>query len=130
MTRPVDYRSYPPAFITLIERASVASVEIECCSEGKAKSLQGRLHQFIGVLHRNAAADKNLLQLDSMSRRVKIMTSGTKLLAIPRDEEEDNLIVLKGLLSNSSTPSPELTTGNMSPEMAEMFAQALTTDKN
>lgn len=127
MTAPRDWRSYPPSFATLVEEASLRPIRIQCGTEGKAKSLVGRLQQFVGVLHKNASLDKELLPLDAKARRVKITFSGTELVAIPRDLEEDNLLILRGLgQAPLETKGAEGGETVMSPEMRKMFDEALT----
>lgn len=117
-----DHRSYPPAFITLIESACVRRVEIPCVDAKDAKRLEGRLHAFVGVLHKAVIKHPEIMELDAMSRRVKIKAEGSALVALPRDLEADNQLILGALgqPSHAAEPVP------MSAEMREMFAKGLT----
>lgn len=123
MTYTRDHRSYPPAFITLIETASVRPVHIPCADAKDAKRLEGRLHAFIGVLHKAAIKDTEIRDLDAMSRRVKIKAEGSTLVAIPRDLEPDNQLILGAL----GAPVKEDESVPMSAELREMFDKGLTT---
>ena len=124
MSYTKDPRGYPPAFTNLIEAAHVREVRIPCASPADAKRMEGRLHAFFGVLHRTAAKDPSYLPLDNMARKVKIKAVESTLVAIPRDMEPDNALILAALgqtptVGDASTPA-------MSAEMAEMFAKSLT----
>lgn len=123
MTYTRDHRSYPPAFIALIEAASVRPVSVPCVDAKDAKRLEGRLHAFVGVLHKAALKDAEIRDLDAMSRRVKIKAIGSTLEAIPRDLEPDNQLILGalGLAPKEDESIP------MSAEMREMFSKGLTT---
>jgi hypothetical protein len=127
MSYTKDYRAYPPAFITLIETAHLREVRVPCASEKDAKRLEGRLHAFFGVLHRNAAANPEIIPLDNLCRQIKVKAVGTELVAIPRDMEQDNILVLAALGSSPGTiGAGEIP---MSPEMRELFAKGLTPTK-
>lgn len=128
MTYTKDPRGYPPAFISLVEAACLREVRIPCADARDAKRLEGRLHAFFGVLHRTVAKDPSLLPLDNMARRVKVKAVDSVLVAIPRDLEPDNALILAAL-SNTPTQTGEAL-APMSAEMAEMFAQSLTTGPN
>lgn len=118
-----DHRSYPPAFIKLIETAAVREVRIPCVDLKDAKRLEGRLHAFVGVLHKAALKDPEIVALDACSRRVQIKAIGSELVAIPRDLEPDNQLILASL----GTPGEKPADVPMSAEMREMFAKGLTT---
>lgn len=121
-----DWRAYPPAFVQLIEAAALRRVEIPCEDAKKAKSLEAKLHAFFGVLHRSAARDPAVLPLDNLSRRVMIKAKGNILVAIPRDQEPDNLLILSALAGANGTTSGDLAGVEVSPEMKELFAKSLT----
>lgn len=126
MSYTKDPRGYPPAFEALVRAAAIREVRIPCLDAKDAKRMEGRLHAYFGVLHRSVAKDKSYLELDNLSRRVKIKAVGAELVAIPRDMEADNSLILAAL----GQPSPmagDATGAVLSPEMAEMFAKALTT---
>ena len=125
MSYTKDYRAYPPAFLTLLEAASIREVTIPCADEKDAKRLEGRLHAFFGVLHRSAKSDPAVIPLDNLCRQIKVKASGSSLVAMPRDMEQDNRLILTAL----GVPSIVAEAGGapMSPEMREMFAKGLTT---
>lgn len=125
MTYTKDPRGYPPAFTNLIEAACLREVRIPCESPAAAKSLEGRLHAFFGVLHRSAARDPEYLPLDNMARKVKVKAVESELVAIPRDLEPVNALILAAL--GNQPPAKEADIPVMSAEMAEMFAKSLTT---
>lgn len=122
MTYPRDWRSFPPAFIALVEQSAVRRIEVPCDSDKDAKRLEGRLHAFFGALHRAAIKDKECIPLDNMARKVKVKAEGAILAASPRDTEPDNLRILQ-VLSGTQTQAEEVP---MSAEMREMFTQRLT----
>lgn len=122
MTYPRDWRSFPPAFVSLIEQAAVRRVEVPCMSDKDAKRLEGRLHAFLGSLHRAAAKDKECIPLDNLARKVKVKAEGAILAASPRDTEPDNLLILQAL-GAGQTQAEEVP---MSAEMRKMFDQGLT----
>lgn len=124
MTYTKDPRGYPPAFNQLIETAVLREVRIPCADPRDAKRLEGRLHAYFGVLHRTAAKDPSYVTLDNMARKVKIKAVDSTLVAIPRDMEPDNALIMSAL--GASPPTGETSAPSMSPEMAEMFAKALT----
>lgn len=124
MSYTKDPRGYPPAFINLVETAVLREVRIPCASPADAKRLEGRLHAFFGVLHRTAAKDPSYLPLDNMARKVKIKAVESTLVAIPRDMEPDNALILAAL--GTSLPMKEAGDAPMSAEMAELFAKSLT----
>lgn len=125
MSYTKDPRGYPPAFINLVETAVLREVRIPCASPADAKRLEGRLHAFFGVLHRTAAKDPAYLPLDNMARKVKVKAVESELVAIPRDMEPDNALILAAL--GATLPTKEADAVPMSAEMAEMFAKSLTT---
>lgn len=124
MSYTKDPRGYPPAFINLVETAVLREVRIPCASPADAKRLEGRIHAFFGVLHRTAAKDQSYLPLDNMARKVKIKAVESTLVAIPRDMEPDNALILAAL--GTSLPMKEAGDAPMSAEMAELFAKSLT----
>jgi hypothetical protein len=119
-----DPRGYPPAFRSLIEAAHLREVRIPCANPADAKRLEGRLHAYFGVLHRTAAKDHEYLPLDNMARQIKIKAVDSTLVAIPRDLEPDNAMILAAL--GSQPPMPHAGEAPMSAEMAEMFHKSLT----
>lgn len=124
MSYTKDPRGYPPAFINLVETAVLREVRIPCASPADAKRLEGRLHAFFGVLHRTSVKDPSYLPLDNMARKVKIKAVESALVAIPRDMEPDNALILAAL--GASLPMKEAGDAPMSAEMAELFAKSLT----
>lgn len=128
MTYTKDPRGYPPAFTQLVETACLREVRIPCTDARDAKRLEGRLHAYFGVLHRTAAKDPSFIPLDNMARKVKVKAVDSTLVAIPRDMEPDNALILAAL--GNVPPTGETSAPSMSPEMAEMFAKALTTPQN
>jgi hypothetical protein len=125
MTYTRDPRGYPPAFIELVHAACLREVRIPCADEQDAKRLEGRLHAFFGTLHKAAAREPEYLALDNSCRRVKVKAVGRYLVAIPRDLEPDNMLIMAAL--DTAQPTPASGDVSMSPEMAKLFAQALTT---
>ncbi len=125
MSYTKDPRGYPPAFVNLVETAVLREVRIPCSTPADAKRLEGRLHAFFGVLHRTAAKDPSYLPLDNMARKVKVKAVNSTLVAIPRDMEPDNALILAAL--GQSAPAGESSSAPMSAEMAEMFSKSLTT---
>jgi hypothetical protein len=128
MSYTKDWRAYPPAFVTLIEAAHLREVRVPCADSRDAKRLEGRLHAFFGVLHRSAdksGAEPEIKTLDNIARQIKIKAVGLELVAIPRDMEQDNQLILAALGSPPPQQSADL--ASMSPEMREMFAKTLTT---
>jgi hypothetical protein len=124
MSYTKDPRGYPPAFINLIEAAHVREVHIPCASPADAKRMEGRLHAFFGVLHRTVLKDPSYLTLDNMARKVKIKAVDSTLVAIPRDMEPDNALILAAL---GQSPTVAVSSeAPMSAEMAKMFAESLT----
>ena len=128
MSYTKDYRAYPPAFITLVETAALREVRIPCTSPADAKRLEGRLHAFFGVLHRSAAKDPELVSIDNLARQVKIKAVESELVAIPRDLEGDNKLILGAL--GSPTGTARASEAPMSPEMRELFVKTLTPQNN
>lgn len=124
MTYTRDPRGYPPAFTNLVEAACLREVRIPCASFKEAKALEGRLHAFFGVLHRAAAKDPEYLTLDNMARKVKVKAVEHELVAIPRDLEPVNALILAAL--GNQSPADSAGVAPMSAEMAEMFAKSLT----
>lgn len=123
MTYSRDWRSYPPAFVSLIEAASLREVIIPCASERDAKRLEGKLHAFFGVLHRGVEKRPETLSIDNLSRRVQIKAVGSNLLARPRDLEPDNALILAAL---AQAGTPELDNINVPPEIMKLMVQPLT----
>ena len=128
MSYTKDPRGYPPAFEELIRAASLRKVVIPCADARDAKRLEGRLHAYFGVLHRAVDKDKSYIELDNISRRVKIKAVESELIAIPRDMEADNGLILAAL-GAQPLPTGEDAVPVLSPEMAKMFAKVLTTEK-
>jgi len=128
MTYARDWRSYPPSFNALIERAALQEVRIPCKDAKDAKRLEGKLHAYFGVLHKSVIKDLELIPLDNLSRRVRVKAEGDVLVAMPRDQEPDNELILRALAQTSSSATDK---GDvpMSPVMRELFAKTLTTDK-
>jgi|GEM_PF-4912601 len=123
MTYSRDWRSYPPAFVSLIEAASLREVTIPCASERDAKRLEGKLHAFFGVLHRGVGKHPETLSIDNLSRKVQIKAVGSNLLARPRDLEPDNALILVAL---AQAGAPELDNISVPPEIMKLMVQTLT----
>lgn len=128
MSYTKDPRGYPPAFEALIKTAHLREVRIPCASPADAKRLEGRIHAYFGVLHRTCLKDPSYLPLDNMCRQIKIKAVDSELVAIPRDLEPDNALIFAAL--GQSGAMPEAGPAPMSAEMAEMFAQSLTSPTN
>lgn len=126
MTYTRDPRSYPPAFITLMQVGSVRRVEIPCADQKDAKRLEGRIHAFVGVLHKSGVKDPEMKILSDQARRVQIKAVNGVLVALPRDLEPDNQLILSALGRAPSSGAGDESVP-MSAEMREMFNKGLTT---
>ena len=132
MTNLRDYRSYPSAYLTLIERAAFETVEISCASFAAARSLEARLHQFFGILHRSALKMPEVHAVDALSRKVQIKAREDGVVVCrPRDMVPDQGLILAALgLANAGSldaPKGEGEGVPMSRAMREMFGETLTT---
>lgn len=130
MSHAKDWRSFPPAFVRLLREASVREVRITLPDAKEAKRMEGKLHAFVGLLHRaeaRAKDDAELTELDNLSRRVQIKAKANVLVCVPRELEPDNLLVEAALdAALGVMPAPTLDGVKMSSEMQEMFNKTLT----
>lgn len=126
MSYTKDWRAYPPAFTSLVEAAATREVRIPMGDYKSAKRLEGRLHAFFGVLHREGArlgSDEQVKTLDNLSRQVKIKAVDCDLVAMPRDMEADNKIILAAL--GQAAVGQSVSEVPMSTEMRELFGKGL-----